>query len=79
MPTGVAVSPAMNHGGPSPATGHSGFTAVGIPAALSRFATLQCYDNVRQRRLPACLADKNPNGIMWRQIDGCWTQGDVGG
>jgi NADP-dependent aldehyde dehydrogenase len=79
MTTGVAVSPAMNHGGPYPATAHPGFTAVGIPAALSRFATLQCYDNVRQRRLPACLADKNPNGIMWRQIDGCWTQGDVGG
>jgi 2,5-dioxopentanoate dehydrogenase len=32
MPTGVAVSPAMNHGGPYPATGHPGFTAVGIPA-----------------------------------------------
>ena len=29
MPTGVAVSPAMNHGGPFPATGHPGFTAVG--------------------------------------------------
>ncbi len=34
MPTGVAVSPAMNHGGPYPATGHPGFTAVGIPASL---------------------------------------------
>jgi 2,5-dioxopentanoate dehydrogenase len=38
MPTGVAVSPAMNHGGPFPATGHPGFTAVGIPASLRRFA-----------------------------------------
>ena len=28
MPTGVAVSAAMNHGGPYPATGHAGFTAV---------------------------------------------------
>lgn len=28
MPTGVAVSSAMNHGGPFPATGHPGFTAV---------------------------------------------------
>ena len=34
MPTGVALSPAMNHGGPYPATGHPGFTAVGIPASL---------------------------------------------
>lgn len=55
MPTGVAVSPAMNHGGPFPATGHPGFTAVGIPASLRRFAMLQCYDNVREHRLPAAL------------------------
>jgi 2,5-dioxopentanoate dehydrogenase len=58
MPTGVAVSPAMNHGGPYPATGHPGFTAVGIPAALRRFAVLQCYDNVRPHRLPPALRDK---------------------
>ena len=77
MPTGVAVSPAMNHGGPYPATGHPGFTAVGIPAALVRFAALQCYDNVRPGRLPEPLADKNPNGKMWRQIDGRWSQDDV--
>jgi 2,5-dioxopentanoate dehydrogenase len=77
MPTGVAVSPAMNHGGPFPATGHPGFTAVGIPASLRRFATLQCFDNVRQHRLPPALRDKNP-GRMWRWIDGQWTQGDVG-
>lgn len=55
MPTGVAVSPAMNHGGPYPATGHPGFTAVGIPASLRRFAMLQCYDGVRENRLPAAL------------------------
>ncbi len=55
MPTGVAVSPAMNHGGPFPATGHPGFTAVGIPASLIRFAMLQSYDNVREHRLPAIL------------------------
>ncbi|MFQ5734871.1 MAG: aldehyde dehydrogenase (NADP(+)) [Planctomycetaceae bacterium] len=57
MPTGVAVSPAMNHGGPFPATGHPGFTAVGIPASIRRFAMLQCYDNVRPHRLPAGLRD----------------------
>jgi NADP-dependent aldehyde dehydrogenase len=67
----------MNHGGPYPATGHPGFTAVGIPASLVRFAMLQCYDNVRPHRLPACLQDKNPNGQMWRRIDGRWTQADV--
>jgi alpha-ketoglutaric semialdehyde dehydrogenase len=79
MPTGVAVSPAMNHGGPYPATGHPGFTAVGLPAAMSRFALLQCFDHVRPDRLPPGLRDRNPNGSMWRLIDGSWTQADVDG
>jgi 2,5-dioxopentanoate dehydrogenase len=78
MPTGVAVSPAMNHGGPFPATGHPGFTAVGIPAALRRFGALQCYDQVREHRLPPYLRDKNPTGTMWRYVDGQWSQSDVG-
>ncbi|MBW3539451.1 MAG: aldehyde dehydrogenase family protein [Planctomycetes bacterium] len=73
MPTGVAVSPAMNHGGPYPATGHPGFTAVGIPAALRRFAMLLCYDGVRSERLPPLLANENPGGA-WRLVDGRWTQ-----
>ena len=77
MPTGVAVTAAMNHGGPFPATGHPGFTAVGIPTALRRFTMLQCFDHVRLNRLPAALQDKNPNGKMWRYIDGAWTQADV--
>jgi NADP-dependent aldehyde dehydrogenase len=55
MPTGVAVSPAMNHGGPFPATGHPHFTSVGLPAAMRRFTRLACYDNVRPERLPAIL------------------------
>jgi NADP-dependent aldehyde dehydrogenase len=59
MPTGVAVTAAMNHGGPFPATGHPGFTAVGFPASMRRFAMLQCYDNVRPHRLPPALRDKN--------------------
>jgi len=77
MPTGVAVTPAMHHGGPYPATGHPGFTAVGIPASLLRFAALLCYDNVPQDRLPVELQDKNPTGEMWRFIDGEWTKRDV--
>ena len=78
MPTGVAVSLAMNHGGPYPATGHPGFTAVGIPASLRRFAALHCYDNVRPHRLPPLLQNKNPTGQTWRLIDGAWTQADIG-
>ncbi len=76
MPTGVAVSPAMNHGGPYPATGHPGFTAVGIPGSLRRFATLACFDNVRNSRLPLSLQDVNQLG-GWRLIDGDWTVADI--
>jgi len=76
MPTGVAVSPAMNHGGPFPATGHPGFTAVGIPASMVRFAKLTCFDNVRETRLPAVLQNSNvPNA--WRLVDGNWTNGSI--
>lgn len=77
MPTGVAVSSAMNHGGPYPATGHPGFTAVGIPASLRRFGMLACYDGVRDHRLPATLQKKNPTGTLQRLIDGTWTTADV--
>jgi NADP-dependent aldehyde dehydrogenase len=77
MPTGVAVSPAMNHGGPFPSTGHPGFTSVGIPASIARFTALHCYDAVRPERLPPELGDHNPTGRMWRSIDGNWSQGDV--
>ena len=77
MPTGVAVVASMNHGGPFPATGHPGFTAVGFPTSIRRFAMLQCYDGVRLNRLPAALQNKNPTGTMWRRIDGNLTQADV--
>ena len=76
MPTGVAVCSAMNHGGPFPATSSPGFTAVGMPGAIQRFAMLQCFDNVRPERLPELLRDKNPAGA-WRCIDGEWTQADA--
>jgi NADP-dependent aldehyde dehydrogenase len=79
MPTGVAVTSAMNHGGPYPSTGHPGFTAVGIPAALRRFAMLQSYDNVRPSRLPALLRDQAPNEKVFRLIDGEWRRGPVPG
>ena len=77
MPTGVAVTPAMHHGGPFPATGHPGFTSVGIPPAIWRFAAVHCYDNVRESRLPPELRNDNPTGKMWRHIDGEWTQKSI--
>ncbi|MEZ4610439.1 MAG: hypothetical protein R2838_09395 [Caldilineaceae bacterium] len=61
MPTGVAVVPSHEPRGPYPATGHPGFTAVGIPASMLRFGALYCYDNVRPHRLPPELQDKNPS------------------
>lgn len=76
-PTGVAVSAAMNHGGPFPATGHPGFTAVGLPASIVRFSALHCYDQVRHDRLPPSLQDCNPTGQMVRLIDGQWTKTDI--
>jgi NADP-dependent aldehyde dehydrogenase len=75
MPTGVAVSAAMNHGGPYPATSHPGFTAVGFPASMLRFAKLTCYDNVRDERLPKVLQLDPPSDRTWRMIDGTWLQG----
>lgn len=77
MPTGVAVSAAMNHGGPYPATGHPGHSAVGIPGTIRRFAMLQCYDNVREHRLPALLRNPSPTKDTWRLVDGEWTTDDV--
>lgn len=75
-PTGVAVSPAMQHGGPYPSTGHPGFTAVGMPSAIKRFCARHCYDGVRPHRLPEELVDANPRKI-WRCVDGDWTQAPI--
>lgn len=55
MPTGVAVVSSMVHGGPFPATGHPGFTAVGMPTSVVRFAARHCYDNVADAYVPLCL------------------------
>lgn len=78
MPTGVAVSGAMNHGGPYPSTGHPGFTSVGMPAAIHRFSALHSYDGVPERLLPVELRDRNPGGVQ-RLIDGRWSDADLAG
>ncbi len=77
MPTGVAVSPAMNHGGPFPATAHPNFTAVGIPTSIARFAKLTCFDAVRESRLPDILQNKNPIDGLFRLVDGKWTTDSI--
>ena len=45
VPTGVKVSPAMNHGGPYPATTAVRSTSVGM-TAIQRFLRPICYQNV---------------------------------
>jgi NADP-dependent aldehyde dehydrogenase len=57
-PTGVAVTPAMQHGGPWPAT-TSGGTSVGT-AAIERFLRGVSYQNAPDGLLPAPLQDANP-------------------
>lgn len=74
-PTGVAVSSAMNHGGPYPASSHSGFTAVGMPAAIHRFAALHCFDQVPDASLPVELRRSNPLGLA-RLLDGEWSRAE---
>lgn len=57
-PTGVAVTPAMQHGGPYPATTSEG-TSVGT-AAITRFLRGVAYQNAPQELLPPPLRDANP-------------------
>ncbi len=53
MPTGVAVSPAMNHGGPYPSTGHPGFAGSGRCTAMTLFAPRDCHRCCWTRTPPA--------------------------
>ncbi|MEB3367662.1 aldehyde dehydrogenase (NADP(+)) [Saccharopolyspora mangrovi] len=61
-PTGVAVSHAMQHGGPYPATTDARFTSVGT-AARDRFLRPVTYQNVPPALLPPALQDENPWNI----------------
>lgn len=61
-PTGVAVTPAMQHGGPYPATTTDTGTSVGT-AAISRFLRAVSYQDAPQSLLPAPLRDDNPWGV----------------
>jgi 2,5-dioxopentanoate dehydrogenase len=62
FPTGVEVCPAMNHGGPYPATTDVRFTSVGT-AALQRFVRPICYQDFPASQLPDALKDGNPLGV----------------
>ncbi|MGW9022462.1 aldehyde dehydrogenase (NADP(+)), partial [Leucobacter chromiiresistens] len=60
--TGVAVTPAQQHGGPWPATTNDSSTSVGT-AAITRFQRPVAYQNAPQALLPEALQDTNPLGI----------------
>lgn len=60
-PTGVAVTPAMQHGGPWPAT-TTDATSVGT-GALGRFLRGVAFQGAPQHLLPPPLRDDNPWGV----------------
>jgi NADP-dependent aldehyde dehydrogenase len=67
-PTGVAVAPAMHHGGPYPATTSPQHTSVGA-TAIRRFLRPVCYQGAPQELLPPPLRDRNELGIP-RRVNG---------
>lgn len=67
-PTGVAVSWAMHHGGPWPASTAPAHTSVGA-AAISRWLTPTSYQDWPAELLPPELRDDNPLGVP-RRVDG---------
>lgn len=61
-PTGVAVTPAMQHGGPWPATTNDSSTSVGT-GAISRFLRPVAYQSMPEALLPEPLRSSNPWGV----------------
>jgi NADP-dependent aldehyde dehydrogenase len=74
-PTGVAVSWAMHHGGPWPATSAPLHTSVGM-TAIRRFLRPVTYQDVPPELLDPVLRDPNPGRIP-RRLDGELTTGDL--
>ncbi|NUP23702.1 MAG: aldehyde dehydrogenase (NADP(+)), partial [Streptomyces sp.] len=66
-PTGVTVAPAMQHGGPYPAS-TSTSTSVGS-TAIERWLRPVCYQDTPDALLPAELRESNPLGVP-RTVDG---------
>lgn len=75
VPTGVEVCHAMVHGGPYPATTHTGSTSVGADA-IRRFARPICLQDCPPEFLPEPLKDNNSVNIM-RKINGHYTRENV--
>jgi NADP-dependent aldehyde dehydrogenase len=75
MPTGLAVTPPMQHGGPWPSAGPPFFSAVGFPWSILRFARRICFDGWTESRLPEIVRDAAPTGNPWRYVDRAWVRG----
>jgi 2,5-dioxopentanoate dehydrogenase len=75
MPTGLAVTPPMQHGGPWPSAGPPFFSAVGFPWSILRFARRICFDGWTDHRLPEIVSAAPPPGNPWRFIDRAWVRG----
>lgn len=81
-PTGVAVTPAQQHGGPYPSTTSVLHTSVGT-AAVERFLRPVAFQNFDQTWLPEPVQDANPwqvpqsIGEAGRSQD--WGRSDIGG
>lgn len=61
-PTGVAVTPAQQHGGPWPATTNDTSTSVGT-SAIKRFLRPVAFQNAPDAFLPDALRDGNPLSV----------------
>jgi acyl-CoA reductase-like NAD-dependent aldehyde dehydrogenase len=72
VPTGVAVTWAIHHGGPYPASSDGAHTSVGM-TALRRFQRPVVYQDAPPSLLPPELRDENPLGL-WRRVDGVVTR-----
>ncbi|MEU9347005.1 aldehyde dehydrogenase (NADP(+)) [Streptomyces sp. NPDC048278] len=75
-PTGVAVTDAMHHGGPYPASTSAAHTSVGTHAVV-RFQRPVAFQNSPDEQLPDPLRDTNPLGIP-RTVAGRTTTEAIG-
>ncbi len=75
VPTGVAVTTAMHHGGPWPASSAPAHTSVGA-TAIERFLRPVVFQNAPNDSLPPALQDANPLDIV-RRVDGERTRAPV--
>ena len=75
VPTGVAVTQAMQHGGPFPAATDSRFSSVGTDAVF-RWLRPITYQDCPNTLLPEALRNENPLALT-RTVDGQQTQASL--